>query len=168
MLVCRGPELANALYIIWGLTQCRPSSHTKHSSQSEMESQRTNTSVGDQSGNASQWHSYATDTGGDGFVQSLLSSPGTDVLDYPDGTYNRNPANAAASYELELERQRKEKNNLASRKSRAVKKERFAAMTEEIEQLQAENHHLRNVVQEMDSVIHEAQNMVMHAKQRLP
>ncbi len=36
-------------------------------------------------------------------------------------------------------------------------------MTEEIEQLEEENYHLRNVVQEMDSVIYEAKGMVMQA-----
>ncbi len=38
-------------------------------------------------------------------------------------------------------------------------------MTGEIEQLHAENQHLRNVVQEMDSAIHEAKGVLMQAKQ---
>ncbi len=98
------------------------------------------------------------------FYPEPLSSPGSDILDYPND--NCNPIGAReSSNESEAERQRREKTNLAARKSRAVKKERFTAMTGEIEQLQAENQHLRNVVQEMDSAIHEAKGVLMQAKQ---
>ncbi len=38
-------------------------------------------------------------------------------------------------------------------------------MTGEIEQLQVENQHLRNVVLEMDSAIHEAKGVLMQANQ---
>ncbi len=41
-------------------------------------------------------------------------------------------------------------------------------MTEEIAQLQAENHHSMNVAQEMDAVIYEAQSMIMQANQSFP
>ncbi len=36
-------------------------------------------------------------------------------------------------------------------------------MTGEIEQLQQDNHHLRNTVQEMDEAIHEAKIIVVQA-----
>ncbi len=113
---------------------------------------------------APQWDPYELNNDGDRFIQSLLLSPGTDILDYPND--NCNPIGASEfANECDAERHRRQKNNLASRKSRAVKKERFAAMTEEIEQLQEENDHLRNVVQEMDSAIYKAQSMVMQANQ---
>ncbi len=129
-----------------------------------MENQGTSNAYCGQSTDAPQWKTYEPNNGDVSFVQNLLSSPDADVLHYPDGNYNPNAASESAN-ECEAERHRREKNNLASRKSRAVKKERFAAMTEEIEQLQEENYHLRNVVQEMDSVIYEAKGMVMQANQ---
>ncbi len=111
-----------------------------------------------------QWDTYEQNNDGDSFIQSLLSSPSTDVLDYPNGSYYTNGA-SESSNESEVDQQRREKTNLAARKSRAVKKERFAAMTGEIEHLLAENHHLRNVVQEMDSAIHEAKIILVQTNQ---
>ncbi len=150
-------------YITGRLNHKRSSCHNKHNASFAMESQGTSNAYCGQSTDGPQWNTYEPNNGDVSFVQSLLSSPGADVLDYPDGSNTSNGAN-----ESEAERQRREKNNLASRKSRAFKKERFAAMTEEIEQLQEENNHLRNVVQEMDSVIYEAKGMVMQANQCLP
>ncbi len=129
-----------------------------------MANQGTRVSYIEPSTDAAQWDTYEPNNDGDSFIQSLLSSPGTDVLDYPNGNYNPNGA-SESSNESEAERQRRERTNLAARKSRAVKKERFAAMTGEIEQLQAENHHLRNVVKEIDSAIYEAKGILMQANQ---
>ncbi len=68
-----------------------------------------------------QWDTCELNNGGNRFIQSLLSSPGTDVLDYPND--NCNPIGAReSSNESEAERQRREKTNLAARKSRAVKR----------------------------------------------
>ncbi len=129
-----------------------------------MANQGTSASYSGPSTDATQWNTYEPNSDGDSFIQSLLSSPGTDILDYPNDNYYPNGA-SESSNESEAERQRREKTNLAARKSRAVKKERFAAMTGEIEQLQAENHLLRNVEHEMDSAIHEAKGVLMQANQ---
>ncbi len=133
----------------------------------QWKSQRTRGGDIGQPASASQRNTYEPNNDDVSFVQSLLSSPGDDILDYSEGNYNPNCANEPLN-ESEAERQRREKNNLASRKSRGVKRERFAAMTEEIEQLQEENHHLRNVVQEMDSIIFEAKSVVMQPNQPFP
>ncbi len=111
-----------------------------------------------------KWNACGPKNDDASFVQGLLSSLGVDVPHYSDGNSNPN-SDGEFPNESEAERQRREKNNLASRNSRAIKKERFAAMTEEIQQLKEENHHLRNVVQEMDYVIFEAKSIVMHANQ---
>ncbi len=129
-----------------------------------MANQGSSVSYIEPSTDAAQWDTYEPNSDGDSFIQSLLSSPGMDVLDYQNSSYCTNGA-SESSNESEAERQRREKTNLAARKSRAVKKERFAAMTGEIEQLHAENQHLRNVVQEMDSAIHEAKGVLMQANQ---
>ncbi len=113
---------------------------------------------------AFHWNACEPNNDDASFVQSLLSSLGVDIPDYSEANNNPN-GKSGPPIESEAERQRREKNNLASKNSRAVKKERFAAMTGEIEQLQAENYHLRNMVQEMDSVIFEAKHMVMQANQ---
>ncbi len=129
-----------------------------------MANQGTSADNSGPSTDATQWNTYELNNDCDSFIKSLLSSPGTDILDYPND--NCYPIGARElSNESEAERQRREKTNLAARKSRAVKKERFASMTGEIEQLQAENHHLRNVVHEMESVIHEAKGVLMQANQ---
>ncbi len=132
-----------------------------------MESQATNSGFIEQSVDAPQWSTYEPNDGSVIFDLSLLSCPGRDVLDYSGDSYFLNGAHESVS-ESEVKRQRREKDNLASPKLRAVKKERFAAMTEKIAQLQAENHHLRCVVHEMDSVIYEAKGMVMQANQLFP
>lgn len=62
------------------------------------------------------------------------------------------------------EKDRRERNNVASRKSRAMKKERFAAMQSEIEQLRAANSKLKAFVDELDSAIDEAKAIVLPPK----
>ncbi len=46
---------------------------------------------------ATQWNRYELNDDCDSFIQSLLSSPGTDVLDYPNGNYNPNGASESSN-----------------------------------------------------------------------
>lgn len=59
------------------------------------------------------------------------------------------------------EKDRRQRNNMASRKSRAMKKERFAAMQSEIDQLRVANRKLKAFVDELDSAIDEAKAIVL-------
>ncbi|KAL5110456.1 hypothetical protein TcWFU_005837 [Taenia crassiceps] len=59
------------------------------------------------------------------------------------------------------EKDRRQRNNVASRKSRAMKKERFAAMQSEIDQLRVANRKLKAFVDELDSAIDEAKAIVL-------
>ncbi|CDS42592.1 protocadherin 11 [Echinococcus multilocularis] len=59
------------------------------------------------------------------------------------------------------EKDRRQRNNVASRKSRAMKKERFAAMQSEIDKLRVANRKLKAFVDELDSVIDEARAIVL-------
>ncbi|VDM35012.1 unnamed protein product [Hydatigera taeniaeformis] len=59
------------------------------------------------------------------------------------------------------EKDRRQRNNVASRKSRAMKKERFAAMQSEIDQLRVANRKLKEFVDELDSAIDEAKAIVL-------
>ena len=61
----------------------------------------------------------------------------------------------------EREKDRRQRNNVASRKSRAMKKERFAAMQSEIDQLRVANRKLKAFVAELDSAIDEAKAIVL-------
>ncbi|VDN98312.1 unnamed protein product [Rodentolepis nana] len=62
------------------------------------------------------------------------------------------------------EKDRRQRNNIASRKSRAMKKERFAAMQSEIDQLRAANQKLKAMVDELDLAIDEAKSIVLPPK----
>lgn len=62
------------------------------------------------------------------------------------------------------EKDRRQRNNIASRKSRAMKKERFAAMENEIDQLRAANRKLKAIVDELDLAIDEAKSIVLPPK----
>lgn len=62
------------------------------------------------------------------------------------------------------EKDRRQRNNIASRKSRAMKKERFAAMQTEIDQLRAANRKLKAIVDELDLAIDEAKSIVLPPK----
>lgn len=63
------------------------------------------------------------------------------------------------------EKDRRQRNNEASRKSRAMKKERFAAMQNEIDKLRVANRKLRAFVDELDSAIDEAKAIVLPSKE---
>ncbi len=98
-----------------------PSHYTNLSSSIGMAYQGPNNGQCGPSTDASQCEAYAANHEGGSFVQSMLSSPGTDVLEYPQGKYADNGARVSST-ESEAERQGREKDNLASRKSRTAKK----------------------------------------------
>ncbi len=98
-----------------------PSHYNKISSSIEIAYQGPNNGHCGPSTDVPQCKAYAANHEGGSFVQSMLSSPRTDVLDYPHGGYE--PIGASvSSIESEAEQQRREKDNLPSRKSRTVKK----------------------------------------------
>ncbi len=62
-----------------------------------MANQGTSASYSGPSTDATQWNTYVLNDDCDNFIQSLLSSPGTDILDYPNGSYYPNGASEPSS-----------------------------------------------------------------------
>ncbi len=98
-----------------------PSHYKKLSSSIGMAYQGPNNGQCGPSAGAPQCEVYAANHEGGSFVQSMLSSPGTDIVEYPHGRYADNGARVSST-ESEAERQRRGKDNLALRKSRTAKK----------------------------------------------
>ncbi|VUZ45331.1 unnamed protein product [Hymenolepis diminuta] len=94
-------------------------------------------------------------------IVTYTTSQASPVRDYESLQCSTTQCNFAE----DREKDRRQRNNIASRKSRAMKKERFAAMQSEIDQLRAANRKLKAIVDELDSVIDEAKAIVLPPKE---
>ncbi|VDD81225.1 unnamed protein product [Mesocestoides corti] len=104
--------------------------------------------------NPSRWRNFA-----DGRAQcSVALSTSTTTK---SGLCELQSSTTQCNFAEEKEKDRRQRNNVASRKSRAMKKERFAAMQMEIEHLLITNRKLKTFIDEMDSAIDEAKAIVL-------